>query len=355
LIYANNEVCYPATLVVGDIIKALQSGQYDLNKIAIGISQTGGQCRATNYLALIKRALTLAGYDNVPVVAVAPSSGLVNEQPGFDMKWRKVILPMLSTMLFSDAVSRMYYATVCRETHKGTSASLRRTYIDKAIALIDAGKHGDMLKLLKNAVLDFNKISVHDKPVTAVGVVGEIYVKYNSFGHAGIVEWLIDNGVEAVLPSLQNFFLQSFVNSEENRKLNIERSSWTDGLMKVVEWLVKAKIKWYEKALSAFRFYRPAEDIRDCAEAAKKVASLVHQYGEGWLIPAEVANFLRLGINDVICLQPFGCIANHVIGKGIEKKIRNLYPDMNILFLDLDYGASRINLLNRLQFLVQNS
>lgn len=352
--YANNEICYPATLVVGDVIKALKSGHYDLSNIAVGITQTGGQCRATNYIALIKRAMNNAGFSHIPVIAVATNDGLNNLQPGFHPDWLKALKPAFIALLFADSLSRMYYATVCRETTPGATATLRDQYLQRATRLMEARAYGDILPLLKEAVGDFNAISVRTEEIQTVGVVGEIYIKFNSFGQFDVINWLIQNGVEVVQPPLLHFFMQSFINTKVIKEENILDQKANRFLMLFLQWAAGRYINRFEKALSEFRHYRPVYDIQHEARLASDILSLANQYGEGWLIPGEIASFSRLNIHNVICMQPFGCIANHIIGKGMEKKIKKFYPDVNLLFLDFDYGTSKVNLINRLHFLLQN-
>jgi predicted CoA-substrate-specific enzyme activase len=352
--YANNEVCYPATLVVGDVIKALKSGQYNLDEIAIGMTQTGGQCRATNYIALIKRALVSAGYKQIPVIAIASAEGLNNQQPGFDPQWGKIIKPTFITLLFADGLSRMYYATICREKHAGSTLKLRNEYIAKALCLAESKAYNKIFALFNEAVRDFNTIEVHNNEVESVGIVGEIYIKYNSFGQFKVIDWLIENRIEVVIPPLVQFFMQAFVNTRAWDKDNITQPKTFSFIQQFLEWRAVQYINKFEKVLKTFKNYRPVYDINHEAKLASDILSLSNQYGEGWLIPAEIASFSKLGIHNVICLQPFGCIANHVIGKGMEKKVKQLYPEVNLLYLDFDYGTSEVNVLNRLHFLIQN-
>lgn len=352
--YANNEICYPATLVVGDIIRALKSNEYNTDEIAIGITQTGGQCRATNYLALIKRAMINEGYGNVPVVSVTPSHALLKNQPGFKPNWFKLIKPTFISLLFIDSLSRMYYATVSRESDGSASNGLKSKYLEKANELLDRRAYDEFIPLLNEAISDFNVISVNDTNVQSVGLVGEIYIKYNSFGQFNIVDWLIENHIEVVLPPLMEFFMQSFVNSNAREDEYINKSIPFGSIKSVIELLANHYIGKFEKMLTRFRFYRPVYNISHSAQLAAKILSLNNQYGEGWLIPAEIASFAEQNINQVICIQPFGCIANHIVGKGMEMKIKSLYPKVNLLYLDFDSGISKVNILNRLHFLVQN-
>jgi predicted CoA-substrate-specific enzyme activase len=351
--YSNNEVCYPATLVVGDILKTLQSGKYNLKDVAVGITQTGGQCRATNYISLIKRAMKNAGFADVPVIAIAGADGLNNEQPGFNPSWKKIIKPTFMGLLFADSLSRLYYPTVCREKVKNESIKLRNAYIEKAINLLKANAYDELLPLLKEAIKDFNAVEVSRREVQTVGVVGEIYIKYNAYGQYNVIDWLIKNRVEVILPPLMEFFTQSFVNTKAQIAEDISKARPFEFISNILEWVANHYMRKFEKVLEDFQFYRAAHDINHSAQLASDLLNLNNQYGEGWLIPAEIASLSKQNVNNVICVQPFGCIANHIVGKGMENKIKQNYPDVNLLFLDFDHGTSRVNVLNRLHFLLQ--
>ncbi|MDR2981466.1 MAG: acyl-CoA dehydratase activase-related protein [Puniceicoccales bacterium] len=354
---ANNEICYPATLVVGDFIQALKSGKYDTKKVVIGITQTGGQCRASNYIALIKKALVANGYTDVPVISVASlEDDLVNEQPGFKLKWQGVLRHIVTAMLYADRIAQMYNASAPRERISGSAVRLRDDYINAGVASIAGNDIGKLYKLLARAAADFNDILDPAKnQVPRVGIVGEIYVKYNSTGNKNIVEWLIGQGIEPVVPALVSFFLQIFPNRRINIKQHLMRRSGIPFLDTIAYAVVRYYMKKFDRVASAFRFHHPFSDIYTDAERAAPAINLAAQYGEGWLIPAELASFAERGIYNAISLQPFGCIANHLVAKGVENRIRKLYPKMNLLFLDLDSGASEANIMNRLHFMIQNA
>ena len=352
----NNEVCYPALCVVGDLIAAVKSGKYDSKDIVLGISQTSGQCRATNYIALIKRALINAGYKDIPVVAISVSAGTINEQPGFDLNYKKVLFPVLHALGFSDSLMRLYYGTVSRELVKGTCEKLKDKYIEESIKLLEENKFKRLKPLLEEAVEEFNNVPVKEGKGQVIGIIGEIYVKYNSFGNYGIVDWLISQGIEVAIPPVTNFFTQGFVNNEAKRMQNILPGKHSLNIIsKFAEKMIAAYQAKYEKPLKKFIRYRKFESVREEAKLAEKSVNLLNQYGEGWLIPGEIAGFAKQGINNVVCIQPFGCIANHVIGKGIEKKMKKEYPDINLLFLDFDYGTTQVNVLNRLHFMLMGN
>ena len=354
--HSNNEICYPATLCVGDIVKALESGKYDPSKVAVGISQTGGQCRATNYLTLIKKALANSGFGDVPVVALGVGTAPINEQPGMHFSLAKIAKIAISAIAYGDCISQMYYSTVVREKVAGTSDKLRDSYMAALCACVRRNNVRLMFRFLERAAKEFEAVPVRRGRVPAIGIVGEIYVKCNSFSHKNVVAWLAENGVEPVLPNVTDFMIQDIVNNKINVKLNIARRSagtWVYTL--ALSMIAKSAISKADKACRAFSRYRPFGSIEAKAEKGAAIVNLAAQFGEGWLIPAEFATFAEHGIYNAVSLQPFGCIANHIISKGIEKRVKRLYPKMNLLFLDFDSGTSEANVLNRLHFVIKNA
>ncbi|MDR0971205.1 MAG: acyl-CoA dehydratase activase-related protein [Bacteroidales bacterium] len=349
--YANNEVCYPATLIIGDIIKALKSGKYNLDNTAVAITQTGGQCRASNYLAMIKNALVEAGYRQVPVLSVALGDDMSNNQSGFEINWLKHIKIALYGVIFGDCLSKLYFAMLSREKTIGESLRLKDKYMERASRLVEENNPNSLLSLIREAAEEFNKIEIDNKEKKKIGVVGEIFLKFNSFAHKDILHTLSRNGFEIMPPMLLDFFLQSFVNIKFNKKNNISSSKMPNFIIDNIYKLVKKTINTFDKAISSFLFYNPMHDIFQTAKKAEKVISLASQAGEGWLLTGEIVCFAQEGVNNVISLQPFGCIANHIISKGVEKKIKSLYPNLNILYLDFDSGVSDVNIQNRLHLL----
>lgn len=353
--YANNEVCYPATIVVGSLLKALRSGQYKLDDVAVAITQTGGQCRATNYIMLIKKALVAAGFENVPVVSLAFGGDLANEQPGFELNLKSMAMPVMNMLLYADCLSRIYYASRPRERKPGIAKMLHQKYIERCFPLLEKRNYREIRNLLAQAVKEFmDNIDTH-KSLPQIGVVGEIYIKYNSFGHLNVLDWLADQGVEVVAPSIYNFFANSFVNRHINKKYHIKPVNQplfvSDALYKLIFHFAKK----FDKVCAPFPYYRPFADMFHEAELASRIINMAANFGEGWLIPAEMSALAESGVKNVISLQPFACISNHIIAKGIEKKIRKFYPDLNMLFIDFDGGTSEANVFNRLHFMIENS
>ncbi len=353
--YANNEVCYPATLVVGDMVKALKSGKYDLNNVAVAITQTGGQCRASNYISLIKKALVDAGYGSVPVISVSFTSGIVNNQPGFKLDWKKLMMPALYALLFSDCVAKFYYPAAVREKVKGAAAKLKDKYLKAASDIFY--KNEDIVKkimsLTRQAAAEFDSICV-DKEAPKVGIVGEIYLKFNPFAHKDVTGWLMEKGVEIVPPALTDFFIQYFVNRKVKKQTGIETSNLPNFVFSALYKYLMGKVEQVNKAAKGFRYFTPFRDVFEAADYASELISLNNRFGEGWLLPGEIASYSRHGVDNVISLQPFGCIANHIIEKGIENKIKKMYPNINLLSLDFDSGVSDVNVTNRMLLFFDN-
>ncbi|MDR0538002.1 MAG: acyl-CoA dehydratase activase [Tannerellaceae bacterium] len=356
LCYGNNEVCFPSVIILGDIIDALQSGRYNAAEVVVAITQTGGQCRATNYLAQIKAGIVAAGFPSVPVVAISSGRAFQNEQGAFKIPYMKFINILLYSLAYADALQTMYAAAVVRETEPGDAKAIFDRYIGEGVEAVRRKDSKALLNLLQSAIGDFNVIPIQDKKLVAVGLVGEIYVKYNDYGQAFITQWLRSQNVEVLTPSVIDFLMQFFVNSRVNDRNRTESNSL---LMRILSpaflAYVDSKMKAVSTLMRNFKFYQPTENIFEKAKYAAEILDLANQFGEGWMIAAEIAAYARKGISRIVCIQPFGCIANHVVAKGIEKRIRKLYPAMNILFLDVDSGVAEVNLHNRLRFLIENA
>ncbi len=353
LIYGNNEVCYPSTLVLGDIINTLQSGVYDVKDIVLAITQTGGQCRATNYIAQIKSGLLNAGFNDIPVIALSAGETYQNEESEFKLQWKKIAKLAVPIVLYGDALYQMFNSISVREKNKDAAKDTFDFYMERGSDAIRAKSPKMLWRLLKEAVADFNAIPIYDRTYEKVGLIGEIFVKYNNYAQAHIAEWLRSKDVEVVIPPLLDFLMQFFVNNKVNDENGTSKTSIFEKSLKPLVWAyINRKVKKSERIMKKFKFHAPSESIYAKASAAAEIVDLSNQFGEGWLIPGEIAHYARRGVNKVVCLQPFGCIANHIIAKGVEKRIKELYPQMSILYLDIDGGIADTNLQNRLHFMI---
>lgn len=347
--YVNNDVCYPAIIIVGDVLKALRTGAYDPAKTAFFYAQTFGQCRASNYLPLARKALASAGYGAVKTLSVSDLIGekesLLRGSP------KEVIKKLLLGVIFADALARLYYGTAPRELKKGEAAAIQKRYLDLVGQEMGRGDKKVLLSLLEDAVSAFNKVEMTDDPAPMVGLVGEIYVTYNAFSNNNIAGWFIDRGVEVMVPSVFTFFAQSFVNERYGHHVFLSRSLKSLLMSNFLEYYAGRFIARVERVMKSFRYYRQPHDLQRLAKETEHVVSLANQGGEGWLLTAEMISMIHSGVRDIVCMQPFGCLANHITGKGISRRLRELYPHVNTLFLDMDAGHSEVNILNRLHFM----
>jgi len=353
--YTNNEICYPAIIVIGDVIKALKSGKYDPSKVVVGWWETGGQCRASNYRTLLKRALISSGFEQVPIITVSTSGKPHNEQPGFQLNNTKFLAKALFNIIYTDALANMYFATAIRELEKGESLQLADKYlqsIENGTTRLDKDA---IIYSLREAVVEFNAIKTNDRNYPKVGIVGEIFVKYNPFSMNNIADWLMDQEIEVVIPPFADFFLYTIISRSEHMKANIKKPSISRLLFEWIDSYIQGFLNDVDIVMKGFRNYQPIHSIHSIAEQAQKILSLTHKYGEGWLIAGEIGTLVNEGVMDVLCLQPFGCIANHVVAKGVGTRLKEKYPQLNLLYLDLDAGVSEVNLFNRLHFFIDHA
>ncbi|TAL68845.1 MAG: CoA activase [Bacteroidetes bacterium] len=353
--YVNNEICYPATLVIGDILKALKSGIYDSNEIAVGITQTGGQCRASNYLSLIKKALVKTGYADVPVVGITLAKTM-NEQPGFKLNKVKMTVLGITSILFGDAISQMYHSIAPREKNKGDAWNIAEKYNSTITPFIEKNDVKNILKHLSYSVNEFNNIILAKSNVPKIGIVGEVYVKYNPMGNHKIADEMTQKGIEVVYPPLINMFVQWLVNVHYKHNLKIDKKPVAKKFAYLLEKYFDRRCNQFDNVMKNFKFFTPRHHIREIAKKAEKIMNMSnHYFGEGWLISGEILTFAENGIKNILCMQPFGCIANHIVARGVEKSIRDLHPDLNLQFLDIDAGNSQVNLQNRLHLLIKKA
>ena len=351
--YANNEVCYPATLVIGDIVKAFKEHRYDPKNTAVAMSQTGGQCRASNYVPMIKSALVQMGLEEVPVISFAMTDSIQNDQPGFTIPWAKVIRVAIAAVLCSDAIAKMYYAAVVRETRQGEAVRLRDHYIELLGKAVERNNPDRLYATLSEAARDFDSICA-DKYSPKVGVVGEILLKFHPYAQRGVTDWLVERGIEVLPPLMTEFFLETFVNKEARREALIDTSTVSPIIYKWAYSYLRRQMRRADKLCAPFRYYQPFHDIFDIAREASHVINLNTQFGEGWLLPAEVIGAVRSGATHVVSLQPFGCIANHIVCRGVENKLKRYLPELNLLSLDFDSNVSEVNVVNRLLLFVED-
>ena len=352
--YVNNDACYPSLIVVGQIMDAVMSGKYDMKRTAILISQTGGGCRASNYIGFIRRALEKAGYSDVPVISINLSG--LEKNPGFQLS-APLLQHGLYALVFGDIFMRCLYRTRPYEAVPGSADALHEKWKKRVIAFVSQNKilsHRKYKAICRAIIRDFDSLPLTDAVKPKVGVVGEILVKFHPTANNDLVRLLESEGAEAVVPDLTDFLLYTFY----NQKFQVahlgkkKRAAAIAGLgIRFFEWLRSAARDEFEKSS---RFVAPAR-IEDLAGYAKDIVSLGNQTGEGWFLTGEMLELIHTGTNNIVCAQPFGCLPNHVVGKGVIKEIRKQHPLSNIVAVDYDPGASEVNQLNRIKLMLSTA
>ena len=348
--YVNNDACYPSILTTGQMIEALQSGKYDLNKTALVMSQTGGGCRATNYIGFIRKALKDAGFENVPVISFNFVG--MEKMPGF-----KITMPMIERLLkmlvYGDLLQKMLTKNKAYEINKGETLKLFNTWMDKCKKLIEKSTMKEFKKSIYDMVNDFEQIKLDtsiEKP--KVGIVGEVLIKYHPFGNNFVANKLEEEGAEVILPDFMGFIKFIATHKITFNKL-IKTDKFKAKIFKAAIKLIDILEKDEKIALeNSKKGYLPPCNIWHLEDTVKDVLSIGNQTGEGWFLTAEMIEYMEHGITNIVCVQPFACLPNHVVGKGVIKTIRNKYPDANISPIDYDPGASEANQTNRIKLLM---
>lgn len=347
--YVNNDACYPSICVIGQIMKALLSGKYDLNKVAIAMTQTGGGCRATNYIGFIRRALQNAGMHQIPVVSIN-AAGL-ESNPGLKFT-PKLLIGAMQAIVYGDVFMRVLYRMRPYEIYPGSANRLHKYWQQVCIDSITGKNRNSFKKNIQGIIRDFDQLPIDEnlkKP--RVGIVGEILVKFSPSANNYLVDLLEKEGAEAVMPDLLDFFLYSAYNSNfKYEKLGKSKKGAIMGnaAIKALEAVRKTARKELEKS----RHFHPQAKIEELARYAEPIVSIGNQTGEGWFLTGEMIELIHQGAGNIVCTQPFGCLPNHIVGKGVIKELRNTYPGSNIVAIDYDPGASEVNQINRIKLML---
>ena len=352
--YVNNDACYPSLMVVGQLMDALHSGKYDLNKTALIMTQTGGGCRATNYVGFIRRALKKAGMEQIPVISL--NLGGIEKNPGFHLN-AELLIRAAYACTFGDIFMRCVYRMRPYELTKGSVDAVHQKWIKKCSDFV-SGRHLNLFtfrKMCREIVEEFDNIPIDEslkKP--RVGIVGEILVKFAPAANNYLVELLEKEGAEAVVPDLMDFMLYCFYNQ-------IYKADYL-GMSQKTSFISRSGIEALEalrsaaaKAFSHSKHFYPPSSIFETVENAKTIVDIGNQTGEGWFLTGEMIELIHAGVNNIVCTQPFGCLPNHVVGKGVIKELRRHYPESNIVAIDYDPGASEVNQLNRIKLMLSTA
>ena len=358
--YVHNDACYPATLVIGQFIDALKSGKYDPHKVALILSQTGGGCRASNYISLLRKALERAGYGYVPVVSFSVVGGM-EKNPGFELK-----LPLLRRMayavLYADLM--MCLCNQCKpyELNRGDAERLFDTWVDRLISEMN-GKAISYKKIKENyraIIRDFAAIPMdRSEPRVRVGIVGEIYVKFSPLGNNDLESFLASENAEVVMPGLTDFCLYTVYNGILDYELYGRNKKSVRFWRLAYNFIVKKQLDVIraieEVSLETGVKFNPPTSFDHTRTLCDGVISKGVKMGEGWLLTAEMLELIESGVHNVICTQPFGCLPNHIAGKGMMKPIKERFPEANIIAVDYDPSASQINQENRIKLMLANA
>ena len=351
--YVNNDACYPSLIVVGQIMDALLSGKYDLEHTAVIMSQTGGGCRASNYIGFIRRALERVGMPQIPVISLNANGMETN--PGF-----KITLPLLTkamqAVVYGDLFMRVLYATRPYEAKAGSANALHEKW--KAICIKSLQKHSlsmaEFNRNIRGIIHDFDELPRRDVQKPRVGIVGEILVKFSPLANNHVVELLEAEGAEAVMPDLLDFLLYCFYNSNFKAD-NLGGKRSTAHLCNMGISLLEYFRRTCRRELERSTHFLPPARIQDLASMAKHYVSLGNQTGEGWFLTGEMLELIHSGTTNIICTQPFGCLPNHIVGKGVIKGLRASHQEANIIAVDYDPGASEVNQLNRIKLMLSTA
>ena len=350
--YVNNDICYPSILVTGQIMEAVLSGKYDLSRTAVLITQTGGGCRATNYIALIRKALKDSGHPEVPVISLTAASGLDEDNSGFNIFKPELLVKALYALLYGDLIMQLLYRVRPYEAEAGAADALYDRMMAEAKGVLLSASRRSFYGLCQRTVDAFEALPlVNDRSKPRVGVVGEILVKFHPTANNQVVRVIEQEGCEANVPGLVDFFLFGMTNA-----INMKDELGTKATSRFTH---KAGIKLIEgfrepinKMLEASTRFEPYPSVWELAEKAGQVLSLCNTMGEGWLLTAEMCDLIETGTPNIVCCSPFACLPNHVVGKAVIKRLREMHPESNIVAVDYDPGASEVNQLNRIKLMI---
>lgn len=349
--YVNNDACYPAIIVIGQLIEALKSGKYDLNNTSVMISQTGGGCRATNYIGFLRKALRDAGFGKIPVISLNAVG--MEKNSGFKLTM-DLLNKALMGLLYGDLLMNVLYRVRPYERVEGSANKLYEKWAQICKDSMKYANRKIFRQILKDIVKEFEEFEIINEIKPKVGLVGEILVKFHPTANNNVVSIVEAEGAEAVMPGLTDFLLYSAYGLDYKYKyLSGSKKAQIFGnlAIRIIEFYRSA----YREALAnSYRFYAP-KTIHEIAEGASSVVALGHQTGEGWFLTGEMVELIQSGVKNIICMQPFACLPNHVTGKGMMKELKRVYPGTNIVAIDYDPGASEVNQLNRIKLMISTA
>lgn len=351
LAHVHNDMCYPALLVIGQMIDALKSGKYDLNHVALAITQTGGGCRASNYLSLLRKALEQEGWDYIPVIS-ANMSGLEKDS-GIDFTL-PLILRVVYGALYGDALMWLKNQVQPYEVHPGDTERVIDEIVDELIGTFETGEYRKSKRIYNIMIDRIKKVERAQEKKIRVGIVGEIYMKYSPLGNQHLEDYLMQEGFEPVLSGVMDFALYSIENGIIDYNY-YHMHAKTHYLYQLAKDIIMRMQKTFRDAVKADGTFTPPDDFSEVIANGKSVIDPGVKMGEGWLLTSEVVSLVKSGVDNVIMCQPFGCLPNHIVAKGMTKKIKEEYPQVNIAPIDYDPSASKVNQENRIRLMMANA
>ncbi len=346
----HNDTCYPALLVIGQFINALKSGKYDVNKTALMLTQTGGGCRASNYIHLLRKALTKE-FPQVPVISLNLSG--LEKGKGLTLSLPLLIKVAIS-IFYGDLLMSLYNQCKPYEINEGETEEVREKWQKKLVPIFDKREFMKIEKYCTLILDDFAKIKRSKENKIRVGIVGEIYVKYSPLANNHLEEFLLSEGCEPIVPALMEFVMYCVAGSIADSKL-YQFGGKSTMVNKITYKFLYALQKRVIKAINKHGIFEAPHDFEHIRHLADKYISQGVNMGEGWLIPAEMAALAETGTENIICAQPFGCLPNHIVAKGMSRVIKQAYPDANIVAIDYDPGATKVNQENRIKLMLANA
>ena len=349
--YVHNDTCYPALLVIGQFLDALESGKYDVDKTALMIMQTGGGCRASNYIHLLRKALEKAGYHQVPVISFNLSG--VEFNSGFSLTY-PIIRKCVAGVIYGDLLMLLGNQVKAYEIHKGDADRLTGKWVDR---ITEQFKHfsGFSLKAMKvnfdRIIASFARIPINKIPKVRVGVVGEIYVKYASFANNNLEDFLAEQDCEVMVPGLLGFLMFKVDARIQDVKLYGGSKAKLAAATFLLDYFKKVE-KAFMEAVDRYPVFTQLSCYEDTKPLVEGLIGVGNRMGEGWFLPAEMIELVNHGYENIVCTQPFGCLPTHVCGKGMIHRIKELYPQANIVPIDYDPGATRVNQENRIKLML---
>ena len=346
--YVNNDACYPTIIVVGQIIAALKSGRYEIDNTSVIISQTCGGCRATNYIGFLRKALTDAGFPKVPVVSLN-AAGL-EKNPGFKLTY-PIVKKSIMALVYGDLIMRVLYKVRPYERILGSANLLYEKWVKTCKEAVRKGNSREFNNNISSIVADFDNLEIKNISKPQIGLVGEILVKFHPIANNNIIDVIENEGGEAVMPDLTDFFLYCAYDADFKYKY-LGKSRMDKVLNNIAIRYIEGFRKHMKSVLESSKRFHAPKTIQELAEGASPILSLGNQAGEGWFLTAEMVELIESGTRNIVCMQPFACLPNHVTGKGMIKELKRRYPGANITAIDYDPGASEVNQINRIKLMM---